>query len=352
MKINKGQFRLSSRSNNIKFELKRGKNHLLGYIKNRLCWHLFPRFHYVSEFPSHVDVEIASACDLHCPMCYTTTDAFKKQVKRTTMNFELFKKIIDECVKYNLYSIRISLRGEAFINPHVYDMIKYAKDKGIKEVSSLTHGGRINEEKFEKLIDIGLDWLTISFDGIGETYEKIRHPLKFDDAVRKIKNYQEIKRRRGVVKPLIKVQTVWPAIAKNPLEFYNIFNPITDQVAANPLIDYLGNDTDIVYEENFTCPQLWQRLVIGSDGDVLLCANDEMGMYKLGNANKQSLYEIWHGEKMNEARKWHLKHMGVGKIAPCKHCYLPRKTQRETAQLDGRIIHIDNYINREQTIGK
>ena len=28
--------------------------------------------------------------------------------------------------------------------------------------------------KFEKLVDLGLDWLTISFDGIGEMYEKIR----------------------------------------------------------------------------------------------------------------------------------------------------------------------------------
>ena len=75
-------------------------------------------------------------------------------------------------------------------------MIKYAKEKGIHEVSSLTHGGQIDEEKFEKLIDLGLDWLSISFDGIGETYEKIRHPLKFDDAVEKIKNYKEIKKRK------------------------------------------------------------------------------------------------------------------------------------------------------------
>ena len=35
--------------------------------------------------------------------------------------------------------------------------------------------------------------LTISFDGLGETYDKIRHPLKFDDAVEKIKNYSEIR---------------------------------------------------------------------------------------------------------------------------------------------------------------
>ncbi|MFZ0183903.1 MAG: radical SAM/SPASM domain-containing protein [Nitrosotalea sp.] len=352
MKINKGQFRLTSRSKNFKFDLHRGKGHLISYISNRIKWHLYPRIHHVSKFPPHVDVEISSTCDLNCPMCYTTTEEFKQKVNRGFMDFELFKKIIDECVKYNLYSIRISLRGEPFIHPNVFDMIKYAKEKGIKEVASLTHGGRLDEQKFEKLIDLGLDWLTISFDGIGETYEKIRHPLKFNDQVEKIRKFQEIKKRRGSVKPVIKVQTVWPAISKNPAEFYNIFNPITDQVASNPLIDYLRNDTEVVYEKNFTCPQLWERMVIGSDGGVMLCGNDEMGAYKVGNANEESLYKIWHGKKMNEARDIHMRHMGVKEINICKHCYLPRATEKDTSQVENRTINIDNYVNREQTVGK
>lgn len=352
MKINKGQFRLSSRSKNIKFDLNRGQGHLLSYIKNRFRWHFSPRIHHVTKFPSHVDVELSSLCNLSCPMCYTTTDKFKKAVNRANMDFDLFKKIIDECSKYNLFSIRLSLRGEAFLNDHIYDMIKYAKDKGIKEVSTLTHGGKINEDNFEQLIDLDLDWLTISFDGIGETYDKIRYPLKFEDAVSKIKNYQKIKKRRGVVKPVIKVQTVWPAISKNPEEFYNIFNPITDQVASNPLIDYLGNDTDIVYEENFTCPQLWERLVIGADGTVMMCSNDEFEAYKLGNVNDESIYDIWHGEKLTKARDLHMKHTGKDELSPCKHCYLPRKTQRDSTNINDRTINIDNYINRDQTVGK
>ncbi|MDE1817934.1 MAG: radical SAM protein [Thaumarchaeota archaeon] len=352
MKINKGQFRLTPRSKNLKFDWNRGKGHMFSYIKNRLSWHLSPRLHHVTKFPSHVDIEISSTCDLNCPMCYTTTEEYKTNVNRGVMDFELFKKIIDECAKYNLYSIRLSLRGEPFVHPKVFDMIKYAKEKGIKEVSSLTHGGRLNEEKFEKLIDLGLDWLTISFDGIGETYEKIRFPLKFSDAVQKIKNYQEIKKKRGVVKPVIKVQTVWPAISKNPQEFYDIFNPITDQIGSNPLIDYLQRDTDIIYEENFTCPQIFNRLVIGSDGNVLLCANDEMGAHKVGNVNDESVYDIWHGKRLTEAREIHIRHMGVKEINICKHCYLPRKTRRDTVEVDKRTLNIDNYVNREQTVGK
>ena len=352
MKINKGQSQLNSRSKKLRFELNRGNGNLLGYIKNRILWHLNPRLHHVSKYPLHVDIELSSLCDLNCPMCYTTTDEFKKQVNQKSMDFELFKKIIDECKKYKLYSIRLSFRGEAFVNKDIFDMIKYAKDNGIKEVSTLTHGGFLDESKFEKLIDLDLDWLTISFDGIGKTYEKIRFPLKFDDAVKKIKSFHEIKKRRGVVKPVIKVQTVWPAISKNPKEFYNIFNEITDQIGSNPLIDYLHRDTEIQYEENFTCPQLWQRLVIGADGVVQLCSNDEMETNPIGNINNESIFEIWHGKNMSKARQIHLQHLGVKELSPCKHCYLPRETEHDTVSLDDRLIGIDNYVDRDQTIGK
>jgi radical SAM protein with 4Fe4S-binding SPASM domain len=351
LKINKGQFRLTSRRKNFKFELNRGKGHIKDYIINRIRWHFLPRIHHTSKFPSHVDLELSSLCDLNCPMCYTTTDEFKSGVKRSLMDFDLFKKLIDESLKYNLYSIRLSLRGEAFLNPHIYEMIKYAKENGIKEVSTLTHGGHLNKENFEKLMDLGLDWLTISFDGIGEMYEKIRAPLKFDEQIKNIRMFQQMKKERNSVKPVIKVQTVWPAISKNPEEFYNIFNPITDQVASNPLMDWLFNDTDIEYEENFSCPQLWERMVIGADGKVMLCANDEMGAHIIGDVNNETIFDVWHGEKMNKARKIHMDNKGVKEINICKNCSLPRKTKRNSTKIGDRIVSIDSYINRSQKIG-
>ena len=155
-----------------------------------------------------------------------------------------------------------------------------------------------------------------------------------------------------MVKPVIKVQTVWPAISKNPEEYYNIFNPIVDQVASNPLIDYLVRDTDITYEENFTCPQLWERLVIANDGRALLCSNDELSEHIIGDAKTESIFEIWHGKKMTEARDLQMRHMGVAKINACKKCYLPRKTEKEFERIDDRLVSIDNYINRSQEVGK
>ncbi|MBT7551348.1 MAG: SPASM domain-containing protein, partial [Gemmatimonadetes bacterium] len=134
--------------------------------------------------------------------------------------------------------------------------------------------------------------------------------------------------------------------------FYDLFEPIADQVFSNPLVDYLNNDAEIVYEEDFTCPVLWQRLVIGSDGGVFLCINDEYGKHIIGNVREQSLYELWHGPHMQAARRIHRNKQGVEQIELCKECHLPRKTEASTTQVEGRDIAVDNYVNREQEVGR
>lgn len=353
MKINKGQFTLS-KWDKIKFNYKRGKGYLWRFLLNRFKWHYYPQLHYVSRFPDHVDIEISSACNMRCPMCYTITENFKKRVGKQFMSFGLFKKIINECAKYNIFSIRISLRGEPFIHPEIIKMIKYARNKGIKEISSLTNGLALTPKLFEQAMDAGLTWLSVSIDGIDKTYESIRVPAKFKDIVAKIKKYKEIKDKKNSVKPVIKVQSIWPAIKDTVEEYYNIFHPYVDGITSNPLIDYLGKDdqSKIEYEENFDCPVLYQRMAIGSNGLVLLCTGDELGDCIIGDANKESLYNMWHGEKIREARKFHKKHIGYKKLKPCRKCYLPRKTIAVTEKVGEKEVSIEKYINRTEKIGE
>jgi len=189
MKINKDQIHLSGWKR-IQFDWRRGSGNLFAYFKNRLRWYAYPRFRFVSEFPDHVDVELSAACDMTCPMCYTITEEFDQSVKKKLMSFDLFKKIVDECTSYGCYSIRLSLRGEPFLNKHIVEMTRYAKRAGIKEVSTLTNGLRLNPALFKELMEAGLDWLTISFDGMGKTYEEIRAPAKFKEAVEKDQGLQ------------------------------------------------------------------------------------------------------------------------------------------------------------------
>ena len=130
MNINKDQINLTDWKKSLKFHYARGKGHLFRYIVNRLKWHYLPRIRFVSAYPEHVDIELSSACNMKCPMCYTITDTFKQSVKRKNMEWETIKKIVDECANGNVYSIRLSLRGESTLNKEFVNTVKYAKKSG------------------------------------------------------------------------------------------------------------------------------------------------------------------------------------------------------------------------------
>lgn len=348
--INKGQFTLETPERVATFEAKRGHRHEAAYAENRRQWTTYAKAQQVSDYPLHVDLELASVCNLRCPMCFTVSPAFARRVNAKLMDFELFTRLVDECAASGVYSIRLSYRGESFLHPRIIDACRYAKDQGIREVSTLTNGVRLDEERFIALMDAGLDWLTISVDGMGEVYEKIRKPAKFERAVEKIVNYQLIKKAAGRVKPVIKVQSVLPAIEHDPQAFYDLFAPITDMVSANPLIDFHGDISDQPRIADFSCPQIYQRLTIGADGTAMMCANDERQEYSVGDANTHSIHAIWHGEAMQRARSIHAEHRGCVALEPCGKCYLPLETSAEEVLIGQRRVVADKYVAGAQKV--
>ena len=178
--INKGNYSMDTPGREADFERFRGEGWESQYLDYRNKWSELAHLQIVSEYPLLVDIELSSVCNLRCPMCYTRTDEFKKKVNTTLIDFGLYKKIIDE-IGGKVPAIRLSLRGEATLHPKFIECVAYAKDNGIKEVSTLTHGGKLTLPYFEHMVKAGIDWITISVDGIGEVYERIRKPLKFND---------------------------------------------------------------------------------------------------------------------------------------------------------------------------
>ena len=148
-------------------------------------------------------------------MCPTVTQEFlDKRVlpfKRGQMDLNLAKKIIDE-VAGKIYSLRLSWIGEPTLHSKLIEIAKYAKDKKIKEISFLTNGYKLHLEYFKKLVDAGVDLITVSIDGMDEVYNKIRKPLKFDETLKKLTDIANFKQKNNLEKPLIKIQGVWPAV--------------------------------------------------------------------------------------------------------------------------------------------
>lgn len=352
--INKGNYSLETPERDQFADARRAAGWEDEYAAYRKAWTDRPAQGIYGEWPLLVDIELSSACNLSCPMCYTITEAFKRRVKRRFIPFDLFCRIVDEIASH-VPALRLSLRGEPTLHPKFIECVKYAKDKGIKEVSFLTNAGTLTESLSQALLEAGADWITFSVDGLDATYEGIRHPLKFAETYEKIRRLRMMRDAANLPRPLIKVQGIWSAIEERFESFYELFSQVADQIAFNPLIDYLQNDdlNCVEYEKEFHCPMLYQRLVITSDGQILPCSNDEHCELSLGSIEDKTIYAIWNGQALQSFRAVHEQENGFTRFDTCKRCYLPRQTEDKWYQFEsGRRFCVKNYTNRSLIIGQ
>lgn len=306
------------------------------YEKYRRKWIEYPQKRIVGEFPLHLDVESTNACNLRCVMC--TRNFMTEEIGY--MSWSLFKKVIDEGAKYNLPSIKLNLRGEPLLHPELPKMVKHAKDKGILEVQFNTNGLALTEKKSEELIKAGLDRIIFSFDGATkETYEKIRTGSNFETVVNNIKTFVEIRNSMGLKRPCVRVQMVKMKENEHEVEqFIKMWISTVNRVAVSTRREPHEKGAKSAKQlEHFPCHQIWQRMAVWWGGEVTMCCGDWHGEYILGDAEKTSLHELWHGERYNRIRELHAKGK-FNEIPMCARCEV------NTPRFDNALIQlINNY---------
>ena len=313
--VNWFQKEIDSPERNWRFIENQG--HLLKFLLNRYQWYYYPRISKVCDFPLHVDIEVSAVCDLSCPMCmrrHTDTSEYDH------MDFKLFKKVVDECAENRLFSVRLSWRGEVLAHPQFADFARYIKvKKKIPNVSFLTNGNRLSEELAEEIVDIGIDYISFSVDGIGEIYDKIRAPLKFEDLYNAIFTLKRIRDEKGMKKPQIRITGLWPAIAQNPGMYFEKMTKVADKIVSNPVKDYRVTE-EMKFHKDYLCQFPWERLFIAFDGRVQPCSTTVEGLY-IGDVKKQSLLEIWKGSEIGKLRNAQLEGRSNEYLACCKCSY-------------------------------
>lgn len=315
VKVNFYQKNFDSWYRNFLFDWNQGN--YLKYVKNRIQWYLYPNLKKTPPFPLHMDIETTAMCNLRCPMCgnrYISDEKFKNY---SHMDMSLYKRLVDECAENKIFSVRLSWRGEVFINPQFLECVYYAKvKKKIPQVSFLTNGMKLKGEIAEQLIDFGVDYISVSVDGIGEVYERIRSPSLFKDIYRNLHEFRQLREKKGRKKPLIRVSTLWPAIANNPKEYYEIMSKVSDRIVFNPLKDFSITGQD---RHDFTiCQFLFERLFIGFDGTAHPCSNTK-NEFIIGDVNKSSIGEVWQGDRMKQLRQMHKSGKRL-EVFPCSEC--------------------------------
>jgi len=88
--------------------------------------------------PLNVDIELASVCNLKCPMCFygeaewnneMMKPSFDGKPKKRLMPSEMARSIIDQCAELGVPALKFNWRGESTIHPEYSDILKYAAYK-------------------------------------------------------------------------------------------------------------------------------------------------------------------------------------------------------------------------------
>jgi Fe-coproporphyrin III synthase len=108
-------------------------------------------------------------CNLKCIHCYI--DAKSTQASGE-LNTQEAKRLIDDLAVFGAPVFLFS-GGEPFIREDLFQLGKYAKDKGLRTVIS-SNGTLITDDMAKKVKDAGFSYVGISLDGLEATNDKFR----------------------------------------------------------------------------------------------------------------------------------------------------------------------------------
>ena len=270
------------------------------------------------SMPEIVQIESTNICNAKCVFC--PRDEMHR--RQGIMTFELFRKIVDECVELGITHVRMHNYGEAFIDKQLVDKVRYAKQKGIQEVGVISNGSLITEAVARGMIDAGLDAINISVDAAGkEVFESTRLGLKYDKVIANIERLVRIRTESGKRRPKLILSFVRQNNTADEQAFIEHWRAIADKVHVTDLHNWAGTlntESDV----NYPCYRPWLTFTVLWDGRVSLCCADFDGKIILGDLNTSSIREIWNAEPYRDARRQHLESGGPD---ICRACDLPRK---------------------------
>ena len=278
-----------------------------------------PYEHNLPDFPILIDVEATNLCNLDCIMC--SRQIMKRP--KGKMDMDLFKKIADEAAFNGCKGIRFIRFGEPVLNEKIFEMISYAKEKGL--LTHITTNGLLwDKEKTRAVFESGLDSIIFSMQGTTkEEYELMRNNNEYGILVENIKELAAERKRIGSGKPFIQVTTTVLDESPGQIEsFYEKWQPIVDKVdhwytslerlegnqRAKQLFKRQKVKEMLKKREkntgrNWRCNEVMLKLSIDWNGIVSACCADFDNQMVAGSLNENSLKEIWTNKKMNAFRE-------------------------------------------------
>ena len=289
------------------------------------------------SFPQRINIQTQAGCNAKCLFCPSPDVTGKIPIG--TMDWDLFRKIVDECAEHEMERINPFSQNEPLLDKRIAERVAYIKERCGDRVTSLiiSNGSRLTEQLMHEFIDAGLDRLKISLQGLTkETYEKVMVTLDHEKVYANVENAFGVLKRRNASKPRLSVSTVTTGYNEGEIRaFKRYWKRRGIKATASPCenrggnIEEDGNLYPYGLQGMLGCIRPSVTAVVVYNGDVVLCCVDWWRTEVLGNLRDQSLEEIWNCDRIQEIRRGHAE--GDRSVLPpiCQDCKISKLTARQ-----------------------
>lgn len=283
----------------------------------------------VPGLPITIHVDPTPLCNLRCPLCPTGRGETERRSGFMDMN--LYRRILDTFAP-TAFSIRLWGWGEPLLHQGIGEMVAAARARNLGTEISTNLSVSLNDRDLTRMIEGGLDWLTVSCDAATpDTYGKYRVGGDFHVVLDNIRKILQRKRELGSLTPFVEWQFI--PFRHNEDEMDRAvslsreigvdgfrFKPsrfdkpgdqtFTNEVSNEALSCWIPSRSDLCHltspdqkrYHNYHCPFLWKSLVIHWNGAIAPCCETFLTGDDVGMFTGTDFGDIWNGSTYRRAR--------------------------------------------------
>jgi radical SAM protein with 4Fe4S-binding SPASM domain len=287
--------------------------------------------------PVHLTIEPTNACNARCPVCETGNGTMAR--RRGLIDFDVFRRFIDD-VAPTTAVLMYYFMGEPFLHRRSYEMIRYARDKGIY-VETCTNGDFVDAEG---VVYSDINQINFQIGGMRQaTHGIYRVRSDLDKIHLNLHALLDLRRRHPESNVEINVGFIVMKHNEHEVpEFLrwakeigvdraNVIDPCVRSIAEGD--ELLPADRRYwFYDEaafargvlkpkvvpDNECTWIWNSVTVNWDGSAVPCCRDPNGKHVFGNAFERPLREIWNDRPIRAFREQIVR--AQGDIDICKLC--------------------------------
>jgi MoaA/NifB/PqqE/SkfB family radical SAM enzyme len=272
-------------------------------------------------------VEPTTQCNLKCPLCPVPTHMHRPGIH---MQQHTYRDVVDDIVGH-AKMIALWNFGEPFLNPEIFDMIRYAEDRNIP-VRVSTNSTFLEDKDVENIFASNLSSIIVCLDGASKaTHERYRIGSDFEAVKAGIERLGHRRHALERKKPFIRLQFL--VFSYNESEIESMIDLAesmrVDQLAlknvslgswvkehlrgrmARKMLPkgekyrkYRVDEERVELKiQDQVCSWAYENGVVLANGDVTTCCYDSNGDHVFANVRRDGgLMNILRSDKMREVR--------------------------------------------------